>query len=141
MNTTLGQDFEHFIEHGYEVVGVVLDGARLESYRVRPWYDKIHTRICELADNGYSFSVVTKMQDGICYWLAVNSKYEGEIDMTTVLPTFKDLVADEVAKYLQIQQERLLGDENPTFVLDRIIGALRDGDWKRYENVNPKGNK
>lgn len=138
MNTKQTESFVEFHASGYEVLAVMNDGFEVESHDIQKIFDKIHSHVCEMANAGLSFVVVNKIRDGQSYWLAIDTARQEEIDMDTVsLPTFKDFVAEEVAKYLEIQQVKLVGDENPSFVLNRLITSLRDGDWKRYENVSP----
>lgn len=129
-----------FTQDGYEVIAVIPTGAEVESHKIRARYERVYRTICRLAAAGHSFKIVTQISGDTMLVVAVDPTREGEIDMESItLPTFKDFVAEEVAKYLRIQQEKLVGDENPTFLLGQLITELEDGDWKRFEHVQPKG--
>ena len=129
-----------FIQDGYEVIAVIPNKVAIESHKVQARYVRAYRTICRLAEAGHNFKIVTQISGDTMLVVAVDPAREGEIDMKSItLPTFKDFVAEEVAKYLRIQRDKLIGDENPTFVLGQLITELEDGDWKRFEHVQPKG--
>jgi hypothetical protein len=52
--------------------------------------------------------------------------------------SFKDLVAAQVARFIELKQNKLEGNENVIYILDEIRSTLEDGNWTNWLEIDER---
>jgi hypothetical protein len=60
------------------------------------------------------------------------------MDTLDMSVSFKDLVAAQIARFIELKQDRLFGNENINYVLSEIRENLENGDWYNWIEVDQR---